>query len=78
MTGDEQDVMQQFEEAGEELQEDQIDAVLERCEQLSLKLRQALQSQGTDRCYLAACKVLKQPFVCFIRSDLTFMPAFCE
>ena len=45
----EEDIMLQLEEGGEELQEDQIDAVLERCEQLSLKLRQALQSQGTDR-----------------------------
>ena len=48
-------------EGGEELQEDQIDAVLDRCEQLSLKLRQALQSQGADRCRTAmlGCMVVK-------------------
>ena len=34
---------------GEELQEDESDAVLKHCEQLSLKLREALQIQDTDR-----------------------------
>ncbi len=42
-------MMQQLQKAGEELQDDEIDAVLERCEQLSLKLREALQTYGTDR-----------------------------
>lgn len=42
-------MIQQLREAGEELQDNEIDAVLERCEQLSLKLRQALQTYGTDR-----------------------------
>ncbi|KAL0034958.1 hypothetical protein WJX79_002584 [Trebouxia sp. C0005] len=48
-TGREDDMIQQLREAGEELQDNEIDAVLERCEQLSLKLRQALQTYGTDR-----------------------------
>jgi Ca2+-binding EF-hand superfamily protein len=47
--GREDDMIQQLQEAGEELQEDEIDAVLERCEQLSLKLREALQTYDTDR-----------------------------
>ena len=42
-------MMQQLEEAGQETQENEMDAVLQRCEQLSLKLREALQTQGTDR-----------------------------
>jgi len=46
--GREDDMIQQLQEAGEELQEDEIDAVLERCEHLSSKLREALQTYGTD------------------------------
>ena len=49
VSGREGDMMQQLQKAGEELQDDEIDAVLERCEQLSLKLREALQTHGTDR-----------------------------
>lgn len=49
-TDKEANMIQQLEEAGEEVQENDMDAVLQRCEQLSLKLRDALQTQGTDRC----------------------------
>ena len=42
-------MMQQLEEAGKGVQENEMDAVLQRCEQLSLKLREALQTQATDR-----------------------------
>ena len=49
MADKEANMMQQLEEAGEEMQENDVDAVLQRCEQLSLKLREALQTQGTDR-----------------------------
>lgn len=48
-TDKEVNMMQQLEEAGQEMQEIEMDAVLQRCEQLSLKLREALQTQGTDR-----------------------------
>ena len=47
--GQESDMMLQLQDAGRKLQDTEIDAVLERCEQLSLKLREALQTQGTDR-----------------------------
>ncbi len=49
MPDKEDDMMQQLHEAGEELQDNEIDSVLERCEQLSHKLREALQTHGTDR-----------------------------
>lgn len=49
MADKEVNMMQQLEEAGQEMQESEIDAVLQRCEHLSLKLREALQTQGTDR-----------------------------
>ena len=49
VSGREDDMIHQLQKAGEELQDDKIDAVLERCEQLSLKLREALQTHGTDR-----------------------------
>ena len=46
---EELDMLQQLEYAGAELQEDETDAVLERCEQLSMQLREALTSQGIQR-----------------------------
>ena len=46
---EEEEVLQQLEEVGEELQEDESDAVLLRCEQLSAQLRQALHTQGVAR-----------------------------
>jgi len=49
VSGREDDMIQQLQKVGQELQDDEIDAVLERCEQLSLKLREALQTHGTDR-----------------------------
>lgn len=45
-------MLQQLQDDGEELQQDQGDAVLERCEQLSLQLREALKSQGLQRSVL--------------------------
>ena len=42
-------MLQQLEDGGEELQEEESDAVLQRCEQLSAQLRQALQTQGIER-----------------------------
>ncbi len=49
VSGSEDDMIQQLQKGGQELQGDEIDAVLERCEHLSLKLREALQTHGTDR-----------------------------
>lgn len=49
VSGREDDMIQQLQTVRQELQDEEIDAVLERCEQLSLKLREALQLHGTDR-----------------------------
>lgn len=46
---EELDMLQQLEGGGEELQDDDRDAVLEHCEQLSMQLREALKSQGIQR-----------------------------
>lgn len=42
-------MLQQLQDGGEELQEDEGDAVLKRCELLSLQLREALKAQGIQR-----------------------------
>ena len=49
-TDQDSNVVQQLQEAGQELQEDEIDNVLKRCEQLSSRLREALKTQEKDRC----------------------------
>lgn len=58
-------MLQQLQEAGEELQEGEIDSVLQRCEQLSTQLREALRLGEHDRyCFVEQSHKLENTAAC--------------